>query len=244
MYDDATVETIEHAGCTIRIQYDFHADHCNPADEDGFLSTVVHTSNRYNICGFDRTDLDYVSPSKPCGDCDGSGYKLDDSSEDCPTCEGYGEVEATWEEWLRAEHNIIGPILNLYMYEHGRVIYKASEGGNVFTCPWDSGQTGWVFWTRDKVEAMGAPTDDEQIAKGIKAEIDEYSDWANGNVYGYTVECDGEEVDACWGFIGDEGEKYAIEQAKDHAECYEQKAQEEAAEAEYWKSRDVETVGA
>ncbi|ASR77193.1 hypothetical protein KIV66_gp86 [Mycobacterium phage MyraDee] len=45
----------------------------------------------------------------------------------------------------------------------------------------------------------------------------EFESWARGEVYGYTVQGpDGEHVDSCWGFIGDDSQDYMIEQARDH----------------------------
>tara|TARA_R110002167_G_scaffold94784_1_gene252771 strand:+ start:11485 stop:11688 length:204 start_codon:yes stop_codon:yes gene_type:complete len=40
------------------------------------------------------------------------------------------------------------------------------------------------------------------IAEALKQEVATYSDYFCGNAYGKIVEQDGEEVDACWGFIG------------------------------------------
>lgn len=42
-------------------------------------------------------------------------------------------------------------------------------------------------------------------AEALKQEVATYSDYFGGNAYGYIVEQDAEEVDACWGFIGNYG---------------------------------------
>ena len=37
----------------------------------------------------------------------------------------------------------------------------------------------------------------------LKAEVEEYGRWLNGEVYGYRIEdAEGAEIDACWGFVG------------------------------------------
>lgn len=44
-----------------------------------------------------------------------------------------------------------------------------------------------------------------------EATLKEYTDWANGNVYGVVIEDQsGNEIDSCWGFIGDEAVKSYI----------------------------------
>jgi hypothetical protein len=37
----------------------------------------------------------------------------------------------------------------------------------------------------------------------LRAEIVSYDAYLGGRVYGYVIEQDGEEIDACWGFVGD-----------------------------------------
>ncbi|HQL49052.1 MAG TPA: hypothetical protein PLC09_10310, partial [Holophaga sp.] len=76
------------------------------------------------------------------------------------------------------------------------------------SCPWDSGQVGFIFATREKVlRAWGAKRMNERIRglalKALRSEVEEYDAYLTGDVYGYTVEDqDGEELDSCWGFVG------------------------------------------
>lgn len=213
MKNDLLVEEIDHAGCTIRIEYDDSGLGNPTEDNDGWLTHVVHTSRDYNLLGESATDLDYIDK---------------------------GEDES-WHEWLRREHDAYGPILGLYKYEHGDVILKAAES-NPFSCPWDSGQIGWVFWVKDEIDAVGAPSTDEEIIEGIKIEVNEYSEWARGHVYGYEV-YDGEEfVGSCWGFVGDSGMDCAISEAKSEAEGAAEDRKHEAELAAHWAARDVVTL--
>jgi hypothetical protein len=72
---------------------------------------------------------------------------------------------------------------------------------------------GWIFTTPETVESTGAPL--ESLERQLRAEVEEYSQWANGECYGYVVErlvsscscgeCkEWEDVDyaSCFGFIG------------------------------------------
>lgn len=81
-------------------------------------------------------------------------------------------------------------VFPLYKFEHSGVAYSISA----FTCPWDSGQVGYVLV--DPKEC----TNPEKYAKGVCEEI---GDWCNGNVYGFIIEDDdGENLESCWGFYG------------------------------------------
>ncbi len=102
-------------------------------------------------------------------------------------------------------------ILPVYKYEHGGVKYNT--GG--FSCPWDSGQVGYIYTTPKRLEAMCGKSipSDERIIDILNSEVKVFSDWANGECYRFTVErcehcdhCDKttwEYVDSCGGFIGD-----------------------------------------
>ena len=112
-------------------------------------------------------------------------------------------------------------VLPLYMYEHsGRAFSTVA-----FSCPWDSGQLGYVFWTREKVEeGQGKGYDMEAnrtfLEKQLVSAVQMLEDWAEGNCYGYVVEReDGEEVGSCWGYLGDyDGEYGALQEAKSTAD--------------------------
>jgi len=91
----------------------------------------------------------------------------------------------------------------LYKYEHGGVAY--SVGG--FSCPWDSGQVGYVLVIDAQVGG-----DPREAAQGV---CDQVTSWCNGDIWGFTVEDEeGEELYSCWGFIGDTD--YVKKAARDH----------------------------
>lgn len=53
----------------------------------------------------------------------------------------------------------------------------------------------------------------ELLTECLTAEVDEYSKWASGEVFGFIItDRNGDTVDSCWGFIGLD---YAIQAAKD-----------------------------
>jgi hypothetical protein len=99
----------------------------------------------------------------------------------------------------------------LFLYDHSGTIYRASHS-NPFHCPWDSGRAGIVALRRADWGNGNEP--DERLAEYAQSVAEEYSNWANGECYGYVL-CDaaGHELDSCWGFIGIEhirGEAAAV----------------------------------
>jgi hypothetical protein len=102
-----------------------------------------------------------------------------------------------------------GTAFLLSYYEHG--LCKWSLSGEGPQCRWDSVGMAGIYWLPSDV-----PKDRrETYARGA---MEEYTNWCNGNCYGYmieattytTIEKDGkeytneetEDVDSCWGFIG------------------------------------------
>lgn len=100
--------------------------------------------------------------------------------------------------------------LPLYMYDHSGITISLSP----FSCPWDSGQVGFVQIPRKKmIEEFGkkifTPKLKKRALEIAKGEVSELDSCLRGEVYGYKIDDDG---DSCWGFIGDK--KYCIEEAK------------------------------
>lgn len=111
--------------------------------------------------------------------------------------------------------------LPVYLYEH--------SGQTVRTYPfgdrWDSGQVGFIFVTKEKVrQHWGVKKISNKLANKAKTilvgEVETYDDWLTGNVWGYQVFQDGEEIDACWGYFGEEGRKQAEAEAQDEIAYY------------------------
>lgn len=98
-------------------------------------------------------------------------------------------------------------VLPLYLYDHGGITMNTTG----FSCPWDSGQVGWIYVTREKVrEEYGCKRVSKKMVKRIKGylrnEVETYDQYLTGDVYGYRItnEETDEEVDSCWGFFGDD----------------------------------------
>ncbi|WP_050524048.1 hypothetical protein [Pseudorhodobacter wandonensis] len=102
----------------------------------------------------------------------------------------------------RAERKAV--ILPVFLYDHSGLAMNTIG----FHCPWDSAQVGFVYVTLEAVrEGLGAKRVTkalrEKAAEILCGEIVSYDAYLDGRVYGYVIEQDGEEVDSCWGFVGD-----------------------------------------
>src|ERR1035437_9220798 len=65
--------------------------------------------------------------------------------------ECYGNTPLDQEEHEEVARKVnTGELIGLpvYVYEHGAVMIRAEGSGNPFSCPWDSGQSGYVYVTK------------------------------------------------------------------------------------------------
>ena len=116
-----------------------------------------------------------------------------------------GQDYTGWDDLLKQLHkdyNIV-VVEPLYMYEHGGVAVSTTP----FSCPWDSGQFGWVFITREAVKNLQGwkrITQERRylLHSYLTSEVKEYNCYLRGEVYGWSVSKDDEHIDGCNGYIG------------------------------------------
>lgn len=114
-------------------------------------------------------------------------------------------------EWLKEHPSIV---LNLYMLDHSGVTFNTSG----FSDPWDSMQVGYAYVELSRVRSEYRKKHIsqklvEKVKQMLQSEVRVYSQYANGEVYGFTIErlctcgkCSDEHtetLDSCWGFYGD-----------------------------------------
>lgn len=123
--------------------------------------------------------------------------------------------------------------------------YGSSGSAIEVGCDEDRANGAYVF-TADEL-AHEWPGNHKLATEYVTAHLGEWVDWANGSVWGIVVtDEDGDELDSCWGFIGDPypEDGYIRSEARRMAEgAAEQAARERVnrADAEY---RDIVTVPA
>jgi len=149
--------------------------------------------------------------------------------------------------WLRRYGDII-VFAKLGMLDHSGISFYPVLMGDSATHwvdygGWDSGCVGYVYVAREDWVKCCGDTDPFEMVDGeakfplgsvpvkvarawrvLEDEVETYSDWANGQVFGYIIEkphdCGTEHcphdtvLDSCWGFIGDGVEQEARLQAQ------------------------------
>lgn len=132
------------------------------------------------------------------------------------------DEEMTQMQWEIKEKFEVYP---LYAYIHSGIALSLERVGQ-FSCPWDSGQIGFVLVSKEP----GIFKDDTEgtrleVAQGM---VESWNQYFQGDVWGYVIERplndeadpddddDWELVDSCWGFYGDE---YCWEEAQQIAKA-------------------------
>jgi hypothetical protein len=105
--------------------------------------------------------------------------------------------------------------LPVYMYDHSGITIRTYP----FSCPWDSGQIGYIYATADDIKEnynVKKVREHHRVKaeKLLEQEIEHLDHILRGDVYGYIVEkevvkCEScketelEHIDSCWGFVGE-----------------------------------------
>ena len=195
-------DTTEIGDYTIKVEHDDMAE--SPREWDN-LGRMVCFHRRYNLGdkhGYETPNV-FVHVLSGLYSEEATEYLTDEQLERC-----WAEVH---------KKNIVLP---LYLYDHSGITMRTTG----FSCPWDSGQVGWIYMSLEDVrKEYGWKNITKkrraQIEKYLTGEVETYDHYLTGSVYGYTITKgeDEEDVDSCWGFFGyrtdDDG--YMISQIKD-----------------------------
>lgn len=150
-----------------------------------------------------------------------------------------GDKKALWAEpwndpqeffaWAKKSRAVVLP---LYLYDHSGL--SMSTGS--FSCPWDSGQVGFIYWDTVQADKCCGKSWRQwtraRREKDMRAQVEEYDMYLRGEVYGYTLhDSDENELeDSGWGFYGLEYAKQEATSAARYAGA--QLAKERKATAE------------
>ena len=163
-------------------------DPMNPRKEWDNLGTMLCWHSRYDLGDKNKRE----NPYKP---------------------EDYGSMEELANAIIKGED--VAVILPLYLYDHSGITMSTGP----FSCPWDSGQVGFIFVSKEKLRKEYSKKHLtkkflKKIEEYLTTEVNVYDQYLTGDVYGFRVvkptkcdECgheDEDEIDACWGFFGDD----------------------------------------
>ena len=110
--------------------------------------------------------------------------------------------------------------LPIYYYEHSG-LSVSTKRDYPYNDSWDGGLFGIIAVEKERLrkeQGWKAITKErrEQVLRSLEGEIEIFDSYCRGEVYGYVVEDEeGEHIDSCYGYYGDEGMKDAIFEAKD-----------------------------
>lgn len=99
------------------------------------------------------------------------------------------EDYASWDEMQEALDKEYKWVYPVFMYDHSGIAFSV----NAFDCKFDSGQVGFI------VSNEGTP---EEAYMHATSELKTFGDYANGDVYGFRVFEDTEEMDSCFSYFG------------------------------------------
>ena len=178
MHDPVHQEAYQ--GLTIKI---FHDSDAESPREWSNLGTLICWHRRYRLG--DRHQFD--SPEAFLRDLSGVSDQSDLSMDQLRE---------------RAERKSV--LLPVFLYDHSGLAMNTIG----FHCPWDSGQVGYVYVTLEAIRKEFGATRvtkalREKAEDVLRGEVASYDAYLGGRVYGYVIEQGGEEIDACWGFVGD-----------------------------------------
>ena len=70
-------------------------------------------------------------------------------------------------------------VLPLYIYDHSGISMSCGQ----FSCPWDSGQVGWIYVSKDRARREFCGTEEEICENAetcLRQEVDTYDDYLTG----------------------------------------------------------------
>lgn len=111
--------------------------------------------------------------------------------------------EMGWREDIRKKLDD-GTAFLLSYFEHGNCAWFRKDSRNMPDMRWDGVSLAGILLLPDDWKPY-APEGEEPPTreKCVDEALEEYTDWCNGNVYGFTIEAeDGTNIDSCGGFIG------------------------------------------
>jgi hypothetical protein len=248
----------EHAGVIVEIVGD--DEPMSPQDNDN-AGTLYSWTREFDG---DESIRDPDGFGIACDKC--GGYGVDQNDDDCPVCEGTGEVQSGDVARYFAEAYNAALTIPLYFAYYGSTGARIYESDNpncalVFTQEeinreWSGHIEPYTVKMKNAVdESLTGETREYGGARAYaKARIDELDDYLQGNVFGIVVrertdedidpedDDSGEVLESVWGFIGNPDGDWILGEARELAEAASEQVAHEKACAFAWACRDVVTI--
>ena len=136
-----------------------------------------------------------------------------------------------FKEWMQHKDAVVLPLI---LAEHGNMWMSTTRACYPFNCPWDSGQVGWIYVLHWQIKKEYGEVNDDAIANAARCligEVETYSQYISGEVYGYIVQGLANDVLAsCWGYYGAPEVSGLLDDARGAIDWYIAKAYKRRAE--------------
>lgn len=194
----------------VKIERELYPD--NPRDY-GNSGQMICWHRRYNLGDEHNYDVDDFIECLACewdSEAEDKLCRLDNAFDrlvdrGCNNGLSFDEAVDYANKWIKPRREDVidkaldrGIILPLYLYDHSGLAMSTGP----FACPWDSGQVGYIVCSPESLRTDFK--DNWELAeKCLKGEVATYNQYIGGDVYGFVVYDDEDEiVDSCTGFYG------------------------------------------
>ena len=142
------------------------------------------------------------------------------------------DYRSYWEmmQHIKLQENAVA-IIPIWMSEQSDTVMSCNPTiGALDPGHWDTKVVGFIFISEEKVRQeynvahiTAAIIDDVSCA--LISEVEAYNAYRNGNVWGFTVEKNGEEIDCCWSYYSWKGVLDAVQTLVDNLVAKEKAAE-------------------
>ena len=193
------IDKFDHNGFVIEIDTDDFSD--SPRDWDN-LGTIIAFHSRYNLGDEGKFNDPDDAMINLIAKCDATRYEYYQHR-----LEYSGKSRKDLHQEIIEHLEKFGlVILPVYMYDHGGITINTIG----FGCPWDSGQLGWIYvtketWKKEFGWKRLTQLRREQLLASLRNEIDTYDKFLRNDTYAYRIyDQDENMIDNCCGFYDED----------------------------------------
>lgn len=100
---------------------------------------------------------------------------------------------------IALKFDIIAAYKNLYIYDHSGISIATNE----FPCPWDSGQYGFAYISKERAEKEFKSNTKEELESLIDLEVSTFNSFLTNDIFSFSIlDSEGDIIDSCGGFYG------------------------------------------
>lgn len=127
-------------------------------------------------------------------------YTLGDQTE--YKSHNYDSLDELAKDIKATEKDVV--MLPVYLLDHSGISVSTTP----FGCPWDSGQIGFIFVSKEKIrQEYNVKKVTKKLLKTVQellsSEVNTYNQYLTGDVYRYEIsDSNGNETDSCCGYFG------------------------------------------